>query len=74
MTPKFGATGRYPRGHADASDEGELHMGIAADHANGIVRLEFGKRIAWLGIDTGTARQLAQALIEKADDVDAHKA
>jgi len=67
---KLGATGRYPRGAADAHDEGELRMALAADRANGIVRLEFGKPIAWLGLPSTEARQLAALLIEKADEVD----
>jgi hypothetical protein len=70
----LGATGKYPRGKADADDEGELRMALAADHANGIVRLEFGKPIAWLGLPSGEARQLAKLLTEKADELDRRKA
>ena len=44
------ATGQYPRGKVDEHDEGELHMALAADHANAIVRLEFGTPVAWLGL------------------------
>jgi len=70
----LGATGKFPRGKADADDEGELRMALAADHGNGIVRLEFGKPIGWLGLPSGEARQLASLLIEKATELDKRKA
>lgn len=70
----LGETGRHPRGKADATDEGELQIALAADHANAIVRLQFGKPVAWLGLPSGEARQLAQLLVEKADELDRRKA
>lgn len=71
---KLGATGRHPYGRADESDEGELRMALATDHGNGIVRIVFGKSIAWLGLPSTEARQLAQMLIEKANELDQKKA
>lgn len=66
---KLGATGRYPYGKADATDEGELRMALAADHGNGIVRVEFGTPTAWLGLPAREARALAAGLIKKADEL-----
>lgn len=71
---KLGATGRFPYGKANADDEGELAMALAADHSQGIVRVEFGKPVAWLGLPSAQARGLAALLIEKADELDKHKA
>jgi hypothetical protein len=71
---KLGATGQYPFGQADATDEGELRMALATDRRNGIVRIEFGKPIAWLGLPCREARALAALLIEKADELEKHKA
>ncbi len=71
---KLGATGRFQRGQAAADDEGELRMALAADHANALVRIEFGKPIAWLGLPVREARQLAGLLVEKADEVERRKA
>lgn len=71
--PKFGATGKFPFGRIDASDDGELQMGIAADHQSGIVRVEFGTPTAWLGLPSGVAREFAKMLISKADELDARK-
>ncbi len=67
---KLGATGNFPRGKADEHDEGELRMALAADPANAIVRIEFGKPIAWIGLSATDARELASALVEKAAEVD----
>lgn len=68
--PWTGATGKFPRGLLNAGDEGELRMAIAADRANGIVRLDFGKPVAWLGLPAAEARALGSALLQKADEVD----
>ena len=70
----LGATGRYPHGKASQDDEGELQMLLVADHAEGIVRIVFGKRVGWLGLPSGHARQLAAMLIEKAEELDKRKA
>lgn len=70
----LGATGRYPFGAAESSDEGELRMALACDHRNGIVRIEFGKPVGWLGLTSREARELAKLLVEKASELDARKA
>lgn len=70
---KLGATGRFPRGKAGDTDEGELRFAIAADHSEGIVRVEFGKPVAWLGLPVNEARALAKLLLEKADEIEKRK-
>jgi hypothetical protein len=60
---EFGATGQFPQGKVQDSDEGELRMGVAYDKLNGIVRVEFGKPVAWLGLPPPEARQLAELLM-----------
>ncbi len=67
---KLGATGNFPRGHADEHDEGELRMALAVDRANAIVRIEFGKPIGWLGLPAQQCRELAAMLTEKAAELD----
>lgn len=71
---KLGATGNFPRGHADEHDEGELRMAITTDRANAIVRIVFGKSITWLGLPAADARQFAKMLTDKADELDRMKA
>lgn len=60
---EFGATGSFPQGKVEDADEGELRMGVAYDKLNGIVRVQFGKPVAWLGLPPPEARQLAQLLL-----------
>jgi hypothetical protein len=67
-----GATGRFPRGQLDPTDEGELQIAMAADIKAGIVRLRFGKLISWLGFPPALARALAAGLLEKADELEQH--
>jgi hypothetical protein len=67
---RLGATGQFPYGKADPTDEGELKMALSADRQQGIVRLEFGKPTAWLGLPVRQARELAETLLEKAKEVE----
>lgn len=62
---RFGATGRHPRGKLNDDDEGELRLGIT--HKGGKVILDFGKPVAWLGLDPSDARSLAAMLNQHAD-------
>lgn len=66
----FGATGRFPEGKIDPSDEGELSFGIGADKKHKVVVLVFGKEVKWLGIPPDIARQMAEKLIEKANELE----
>lgn len=59
----IGATGKFPQGKLDDTDEGELKMAIAYDKLNGVVRLEFGKPVAWLGLPPPEAKELAEKLL-----------
>lgn len=63
---QFGATGRFPEGKLEDSDEGELQLGVAFDKLNGIVRIQFGKPVAWLGLSPSHAIEFAKILLEKA--------
>jgi hypothetical protein len=70
---KIGATGEFPYGKADESDEGALRMALSTDHRNGIIRIVFGKPISWLGLPSLEARGLAKMLMDKADELDKAK-
>jgi predicted kinase len=59
----LGATGAFPDGALDpVHDEGELQFAIAADVKAGIVRIEFGKPVAWLGLPQEEAFELSRKL------------
>jgi len=66
----IGATGQFPYGKQDATDEGELAAAIGVDPKNGIIRIEFGKPVAWLSLPALEARRLAEILNEKADELE----
>jgi hypothetical protein len=67
-----GATGDHPQGRLNADDQGGIRMGVAADHRNGIVHVDFGKPVAWLGLDKGTALGLADMLRKHAESLHTH--
>lgn len=67
---QFGATGKFPQGRLNDADEGELAMGIAADKENGKVIIHFGTPTMWVGFDPQQARELAESLQAKADEID----
>jgi oligoribonuclease NrnB/cAMP/cGMP phosphodiesterase (DHH superfamily) len=57
-----GALGTFSKGRLDPSDEGDLKIGIAADKAARIVRMDFGKPVAWLGLPQQQAMEFAEKI------------
>ena len=47
---KIGATGQFPYGKLRHDDQGELSVAMAADSQQGVVRMIFGKPVAWLAL------------------------
>jgi len=70
----LGATGRFPYGHLDDDDEGEITFALAADRQHGVVRVEFGTPVASLGLPVRQARALSEELARKAIEVERGKA
>ena len=66
----IGPTGKFPEGKLDPTDEGEIAIGVAWDPQNNVVRIEFGKPVAWLALDPAAATQLGRLLIVKAEEAD----
>jgi uncharacterized protein len=64
--PATGATGVFSQGQATPDDEGDIKIAVAADRAAGIVRIEFGKPTAWIGLPAKQAHELAGMLAVKA--------
>lgn len=62
----LGATGTFSLGKIDDSDEGDLKLGVAFDKLNGIVRVDFGKPVAWLGMPPEQAIQFGKLLLKNA--------
>ena len=62
----IGATGDFPQGQLSDDDQGGIRMGIAYDRLNGIVRIEFGKPVAWLGLPPPEAVAFARLILKNA--------
>lgn len=63
-----GATGAFPQGHLNDDDQGELRVAVGYDKLDGIVRVEFGKPVSWLGLPLPEAKQLALLLLKHAGE------
>lgn len=62
---KLGATGAYPDGKLDKTDEGELRLAVSSD-GKGLVRIDFGKPVAWFALSSNEAKEFAALLMQHA--------
>jgi hypothetical protein len=60
----LGATGKFPQGKLNERDEGELQFAVGSE--KGLVRIDFGKPVAWFALPPETAQQLAMLLLRHA--------
>lgn len=65
--PKLGATGSFPRGHFDKDDEGELRLAVTVRDRTIII--DFGKPVAWIGLDKIAATQLAATILKRVKEL-----
>lgn len=63
--PKLGATGKFPAGKLNKDDEGELQLAIGVTR-DGLVRIDFGKPVAWLAMTKADAAKFAGLLMKHA--------
>ena len=63
---RFGATRRFPEGKLTESDEGEIVFGVSHDPVTAKVVLDFGTPVAWIGMNSPQAIDLANALLKHA--------
>jgi hypothetical protein len=62
-----GPTGDYPRGKIDDTDEGGLQIAVGA--YKDVVRVDFGKPTAWVGLPPEQAFELARLLTKHAAEI-----
>ena len=62
----LGATGEFPRGKITPEDEGELKMAVGIHPETGKVIVDFGKPVAWIGMEARDALQLANFIRKRA--------
>jgi len=60
----LGATGEFPEGKLNPTDEGEIRMAIASEGDKVIIA--FGKPTSWIGMGKQQALELAKSIIERA--------
>ena len=66
---KLGATGKYPQGKLNESDEGELRMRVEANSDSGKVIIDFGTPVAWMALCPYDAEALSKALLRRAQEI-----
>lgn len=62
---KLGATGNFPDGKVNESDEGEIMVGITSIEDR--VILNFGKPVHWIGFTKGQAKQISESLLKHSE-------
>jgi hypothetical protein len=62
----LGARGTFSRGQIDEHDQGDIQIGVATDKAAGVIRLAFGKPVAWIGMPPAETIELAKLLLKHA--------
>lgn len=62
----LGARNTYSQGKLNDDDGGDIQMAVSSDKLDGIVRLDFGKPVAWLGFPPEQAIQLAKLIMKHA--------
>ena len=58
----LGATGQFPNGKWQDSDEGEIRFAVG--HKGEKVFIEFGKSVRWIGLNGNQAIDLGNALLK----------
>lgn len=66
----IGATGEHPQGKLNDDDQGGLQMGVGVD--GGVLRIDFGKPVAWVGLDKGTALAFSELIRKHAETIGIH--
>ena len=64
---ELGATGKFPEGKLDDTDEGELRLMIGTQGGN--VRIDFGKPVGWLALPKKDALAFSEAIKKYAENL-----
>jgi oligoribonuclease NrnB/cAMP/cGMP phosphodiesterase (DHH superfamily) len=67
--PATGASGLFTKGQAGEHDEGEIKIAIAADVHAGLVHIDFGKPVAWIGLPKSEAEHCGRMILSKASQL-----
>lgn len=64
---ELGSQGTYSEGKLNEEDEGDLKMMVS--HSDGIVRVDFGKPVGWLGLPKSQAMEFATLIYKHAREL-----
>ena len=64
------AVREYSNGRIGADDDGDLALAVAADHKRGVVLLNFGKPVVWLGMPPHEVHELCAMLKAKCRELE----
>lgn len=64
----------YSHGKKYPDDQGAFFLRAAADHSQGVVRIDFGKPINWLALEPEEAFAFAKLIADKATEVSEFRA
>jgi len=64
---KIGELGSYSEGKLNPTDEGDLQVAIHDERGN--VRIDFGKKVAWVAMPPETAIAFARLIIKRAESL-----
>lgn len=65
LQQNIGPTNRFPEGHLNKSDEGEISFAVGNEM--GKVIINFGSPVAWMGMNANQAEELARLLLAHAE-------
>lgn len=65
LVEELGATRRFPEGKLAKGDQGEIMFAVGHQHNK--VTLDFGKSVAWIGMNPDQAKALAVTIFNHAD-------
>ena len=65
----IGPLDEHPHGKLSNNDDGGIKIAIGVDGDHNLVRIDFGKPVAWVALDKKTAISTADALRQKANEL-----
>lgn len=69
LKDRLGATGKFPAGKLDKTDEGGIRFAIATNPTTRKVIINFGTPVVWMGMDKEQAIALGESLITRAKEL-----
>lgn len=65
-TRKLGATGDFPAGKLNETDEGAINIAVGVHPVGNTLIIDFGKPVVWIGMPKQQAIEFANNILDKA--------